>query len=193
MRTMPVLATERLAIRPFVMDDLEAVHRLYVDIGWVDAEATPEEQLAVRREYVQWSALNHVQLARLSQPPYGDRAVVHKDTGHLIGMCGLVPYIESFGQLPYFGGVRDGLATAEMGIMWAIAPAYQRQGYATETARALADYAFNELRLKHIIATTSYDNVASQGVMWKIGMLIEKNPYPDPPWLQVVGILENNS
>ena len=192
MRVMPVLETERLVIRPFVMDDLGAVHQLYVAIGWVDAEATPEEQLEVRRHYVEWGVLNHEQLARLYQPPYGDRAVVLRDTGQLIGVCGLVPYIEPFGQLPYFGGVRDGLATAEMGIMWAIAPAYQRQGYATETARVLADYAFNALRLKHVIATTDYDNLASLGVMRKIGMLIEKNPYSDPPWLQVVGILENN-
>ena len=192
MRVMPVLETERLVIRPFVMDDLEAVHQLYVAIDWVDSEATPEEQLEVRRHYVQWGVLNHEQLARLYQPPYGDRAVVRKETGQLIGVCGLVPYIEPFGQLPYFGGMRDGLATAEMGIMWAISPAHQRQGYATETAHALADYAFNELRLKHIIATTDYDNVASQRVMRKIGMLMEKNPYADPPWLQWVGILENN-
>lgn len=192
MRTMPVLETERLVIQPFVMDDLAAVHKLYVAIGWADAGAPPAEQLELRREYVQWSTLNHVQLARLSQPPYGDRAVVLKGTGQLIGMCGLVPYIEPFGQLPYFGGVRDGLATAEMGIMWAISPAHQRQGYATETAIALVDYTFKEMHLRHIIATTSYDNVASQGVMRKIGMHVETNPYPDPPWLQVVGILENN-
>jgi len=28
--------------------------------------------------------------------------------------------------------------------------------------------------------------------MRKVGMRIEKNPFPDPPWLQVVGILEND-
>jgi hypothetical protein len=27
--------------------------------------------------------------------------------------------------------------------------------------------------------------------MRKLGMRIEKNPYPEPPWLQVVGILDN--
>jgi hypothetical protein len=27
--------------------------------------------------------------------------------------------------------------------------------------------------------------------MQKIGMTITHNPLPDPPWLQVVGILEN--
>ena len=69
MRVMPVLETERLVIRPFVMGDLGAVHQVYVAIGWVDAEATPEEQLEVRRHYVEWGVLNHEQLARLYQPP----------------------------------------------------------------------------------------------------------------------------
>jgi hypothetical protein len=28
------------------------------------------------------------------------------------------------------------------------------------------------------------------GVMRKLGMRIERNPFPDPPWLQVVGFIE---
>jgi [ribosomal protein S5]-alanine N-acetyltransferase len=45
--------------------------------------------------------------------------------------------------------------------------------------------------LRRVVATTTYDNEASMGVMRKLGMRIERNPFPDPPWLQVVGILEN--
>ncbi len=55
----------------------------------------------------------------------------------------------------------------------------------------MIDYAFTELKLRRIVATTTYDNVPSIGVMQKVGMRIEKNPFADPPWLQVVGILEN--
>ena len=44
---------------------------------------------------------------------------------------------------------------------------------------------------KRIIAETDYDNLGSMAVMRKLGMRIEKNPYSDPPWLQVVGILDN--
>jgi hypothetical protein len=51
--------------------------------------------------------------------------------------------------------------------------------------------AFQKLRLKRIVATTTYANAASMGVMRKLGMRIESNLYPDPPWLQIVGILEN--
>jgi len=39
---------------------------------------------------------------------------------------------------------------------------------------------------------TEYDNLASQGVMRRLGMKLEKTPFPDPPWLQVVGILRRS-
>jgi hypothetical protein len=31
------------------------------------------------------------------------------------------------------------------------------------------------------------------GVMRKLGMHLERNPYPEPPWLQVVGVIENDT
>jgi RimJ/RimL family protein N-acetyltransferase len=76
-------------------------------------------------------------------------------------------------------------------VFYAISPRYQGQGFATEAARALADYAFEQLHLKRVVATTDYDNLASIGVMKKLGMRIEQNPYPEPPWMQVVGVIEN--
>ncbi len=44
-----------------------------------------------------------------------------------------------------------------------------------------------------MIATTEFNNVASQAVMRKLGMRLERNEYNQPPWLQVVGVLENLS
>jgi [ribosomal protein S5]-alanine N-acetyltransferase len=69
-----------------------------------------------------------------------------------------------------------------------MAPAHQQQGCATEAETALIGYAFTEPHLERIVATTTYENAASIRVMQKLGMRIERNPYPDPPWLQVVGI-----
>ena len=57
----------------------------------------------------------------------------------------------------------------------------------------MIDDAFTRLRLKRIIATTEYDNHASQVVMHKLGMRLEHNLPPEPHWLQVVEILENRS
>jgi predicted acetyltransferase len=74
-----------------------------------------------------------------------------------------------------------------------MSPAYQRQGYTTEAVHAMVSYAFGTLKLKRIVATTTHNNAGSMGVMRKLGMRIERNPYLDPPWLQVVGILESEN
>ena len=55
----------------------------------------------------------------------------------------------------------------------------------------MIDYAFQHLRVKRIVATTTFENTASMGVMRKLLMRIEKNPRAKPPWLQAVGVLEN--
>lgn len=191
MRTMPVLETVRLKIRPFLIEDLYDLHHLMRDIEWADMAQTRAEQVEQRRQFLEWASRNHTELAKLYQPPYGDRAITLKETGDFIGMCGFVPYISPFGQMPYFGGQPNALETAEMGLMWAVSPQHQGNGYATEAAQALIEYAFTHMRLKRLIATTEYNNLASQSVMQKVGMLLESNPFDTPPWLQIVGILEN--
>ena len=197
MLRVPPLETERLLIRPFAMDDLDAVYQL-LDVDLADANIGTDgaRLLADRRRWLQWAVLNYEELARLYQPPYGDRAVVLKETGRLIGACGYVPCLSPFAQLPSLRPAGDnappGLASTEFGLFWAIASAHRRRGYATEAARALLDHAFTRLRLARVIATTRYDNAASISVMRKLGMRIDRNPLPDPPWLQVVGILDND-
>lgn len=198
MTEMPPLQTERLVVRPFVMEDLQVVHRL-LDIELAEADLGTEKTtaLAERARWLQWSVLNYSQLAMLHQPPYGDRAVVLKSTDQVIGACGFVPCLNAFEQLPAFASpetrASPGRYSTEFGLFYAISPVHQRQGYATEAAQALVDYAFRHLGLTRIVATTTYDNPGSIGVMRKLGMQIEKNPLPAPPWLQVVGVLESPS
>ena len=195
MTAMPTLETERLIIRPFALSDLDALHHL-LDLEQADAEtgtagAQTREQ---RQAWLEWSVLNYAQLAWMFQPPYGDRAMVLKSSGELIGACGYVPALGPFGLLPTIQA-NEALARAarfapEVGLYWQVARAHQRHGYASEAARALIAYAFAHINLKRIIATTTHDNAASIGVMQKAGMRIEANPLPVPPRFQVVGIRE---
>jgi RimJ/RimL family protein N-acetyltransferase len=192
---MPILETTRLKIRPFVMEDLADVHRLLdIELGEAEPGTDKFDTLAERKIWLQWTVLNYEQLAKLHQPPYGDRAVILKSTEQLIGACGYVPCLNPFEQLPGFkiGGRSSGesLNTTEFGLFYAISPMHQRRGYATEAASVLIDYAFQHLRLKRVITATDYDNIPSIGVMRNLGMKIEGNPYPEPPWLQVVGVIE---
>jgi RimJ/RimL family protein N-acetyltransferase len=189
---MPILQTERLLIRPFTFDDLEIYQEINVANGWTDESMTAEANFQARRDWLEWSVRNYEQLAQLHQPPYGDRAVVLKENDRLIGGCGLVPLLMPFGQLPAFGGQANSLNSTQIGLFWMIGPTYQRQGLATEAAEAIVRYAFEELRLTRLIATTKYTNLASAGVMRRLGMTVEHNPSADPPWMQVVGILPNS-
>jgi len=190
---MPVLETERLIIRPFTMDDLDAIYQILdVELDTAHFDTEGAKPLEERRQWLRWTVMGYQELAKLYQPPYGERAVILKQTGHLIGTCGFLPCLDAFGQLPSSSKnptVR--LNSTEFGLFYAFSPTHQRQGYATEAVKAMIDFAFKELKLKRIVATTRYDNARSIRVMQRVGMLIEKNPYPDPPWFQVVGILEN--
>ena len=192
---MPTLESARLLVRPFVPEDLADVYRLLdIELRAADLRTEKMDSMAERAQWLEWAVLNYVQLAKLYQPPYGDRAIVLKSSQLLIGACGFVPCLNAFEQLPGLapGGspAIPGRYSAEFGLFYAVSPAHQRQGYAAEAAQALVDYAFQQLHLKRVVATTGYDNAASQGVMRKLGMRIEHNPSPEPPWLQVVGILE---
>jgi RimJ/RimL family protein N-acetyltransferase len=187
---VPLLETPRLIVREFVLDDLDAVHQL-MKRAW--GEEQPLEQ---RRRWLQWAVLNYEALANLYQPPYGDRAVVLKADNRLIGAVGYVPCLNAFGHYGYyqqFGDTPDDDRTfPEFGLYYAFDPDYRRQGYASEATQAMIDFAFAHLRLRRIVATTEFHNEGSMGVMRRLGMRIEKNPDPNaPPWLQVVGILEN--
>src|SRR5262245_31717882 len=158
---MPILETARLLVRPFALDDLLAAHRLLDVEAWQTGQS-----LEQRREWLDWSARNHTALARLEQPPYGDRAVVLKATGEVIGAVGLVPSLGPFERLPSFGGqVHTRRFRPEVGLFWAMATLHRRHGYAVEAARAVIDYAFETLRLVRIVATTEHANVASHAVM----------------------------
>ena len=187
------IETQRLIIRTFVLDDLPIIHRIKDQAFGDGSQVDDPAALAEQKSWLQWSILSHEWLAKLYQPPYGDRAVTLKSTGKLIGSVGYVPCLNVFEQIPELrtSDSLGGYYTPEFGLYWVIDPNYQRQGYATEAAQGMIEYAFKQLHLKRIVATTQYSNEASQGVMRKLSMTITRNPLPDPPWLQVVGVLDN--
>lgn len=189
---MPTLETERLLIRPCKMDDLDACHGLYLDIGWADKEASDSDNRDRRRRWLEWTVRNYEELARLKQPPYGERVAELKSSQQFAGLIGLVPLLKPFAQIACFGGLSPELATysAEVGLFWAITPRLQRLGIAVEAASAMINYAFGTLKLGRILAGTEYDNLASIAVMRRLGMRIERNPHPVPEWFQIHGILD---
>jgi RimJ/RimL family protein N-acetyltransferase len=171
---IPPLATPRLNVRELRAADRTAVEH----VAGGD-----------RERWLEWTGLAYEQLDELRQPPYGERAVELRGSGELIGLVGLVPALGPFGVLPSWpqAGRRF---RPEVGLYWAVAPEQRRRGFAAEAAAALIACAFADVGLGRVVATTEHTNVASIGVMRRLGMRIERNPEPEPAWFQVVGVLD---
>jgi len=187
---MPVLETARLTIRPLQRDDLADCHALFKGIGWFDPAMPEAEILERRRSWLLWAVDNTRELARLNQPPLGERAIVDRATGRFIGLVGFVPSTVPLGQLPSFGATAKAPHSLELGMFWAVHPERQGKGIAAEAAAAMLAYAFERLGMPRVVATTEYDNLASRAVMRRIGMTVESNPFPDPFYFQAMGWMD---
>src|SRR5215210_6621922 len=183
---MRSLETARLVVRAFTHEDGDVYARL-IEAAFGPGGRSVEEL----RTIFDFHVAADPGLALLHQPPYGDRAIALRDGGEVVGSVGYAACLMPFGQLPSFEKTRH--FTSEIGLFWALFPEHCGRGYATEAAAAMVAYAFDTLRLRRIVATTEDDNTRSLGVMRRLGMRIERNPEPEPDWLQSVGILDNSA
>ena len=87
-------------------------------------------------------------------------AATLRDTGDFIGTIGL--------QIMRFA-VPD-LPQPAVEIGWRLTQSAQGKGLATEGARTIVDFAFNQLGLHEVVAITALPNRASRHVMEKLGM-----------------------
>jgi RimJ/RimL family protein N-acetyltransferase len=97
-------------------------------------------------------------LQHQEQYGYGLFSVILKESGLLIGDCGLE-------QVDV-----DGEQAAELG--YDFRSDYWNHGYATEAAIAVRDYAFNSLGLSRLISLIRVGNLASKRVAEKVGMAL---------------------
>lgn len=184
---MRALETTRLLIRAFTLADAETYSRLLDEAFGADAYGSGDE----KRVVFEYQVAADAGMALLHQPPYGDRAIVLRDSGEVVGSVGFAPCLMPFGLLPSFEPTERFIS--EIGLFWVLFPKHQGRGYATEAAAAMISYAFDELRLRRIVATTEHDNKRSLDVMRRLGMRFERNPQEEPHWFQTVGILDHHA
>lgn len=150
MSDLPQIRTERLLLRPFQIGDVEAAQSYRNDIEF--ARFLPHiPQPFTREDAEAFVALN------MSEP--WDRsptfAVVFR--GNLIGTVNLEI---------------DQQERAAM-VGYAIGRAWWGQGLACEAARAVMEWGIGTFHLTRIWASTDEDNMRSQRVLEKLGMLRE--------------------
>jgi RimJ/RimL family protein N-acetyltransferase len=191
---MKPISTNRLIIREFRASDLGEIYRILdVELKFIDSKLQ-DSSIGQRKKWLDWTIQGYEQNRMLLNPPYGDHAIVLKDTLQLIGTCGFVPILAPLGLVPYYRYIADAKESEqnypEVGIFFAVSSHYQCRGFAYEAAKAMIEYGFNKLKLNRVIGITHLYNNPSMAVLKRLGMRIET--LPDHKWMQVVGIAENN-
>ncbi|HLK57851.1 MAG TPA: GNAT family N-acetyltransferase [Chthonomonadaceae bacterium] len=159
-----ILETPRLLLRPMRLEDTDALLVIFSDpIVMASFGVVP----FTREQMERWLQRN---LDHQSQFGYGLFSVILKSEGVLIGDCGLERM-----EL-------KGVAVDELG--YDFRSAYWNQGFATEAASAVRDYAFQTLQRPQLISLIRVGNEASRRVAEKVGMrLVEEIlRYDQPYW-----------
>ena len=148
-----ILETERLFLREMTMDDFDALYAVLSDAEIMQHYPYTFDEERVRS----WIERN---MDRYKNDGFGLWAVCLKDTGEMIGDCGLT--LQNI----------DGQMLPEIG--YHIRKDQQRKGYAKEAAMAVRDWAFQNTEYPALYSYCKYTNVGSFKTAESIGMHFEK-------------------
>ena len=146
----PTLASERLVLRPFALEDAAEVTRLVSDRRIADTTINiphPYDESTARA----WIS-THAEVAERDEGL--TLAVTERGSGRILGAVGLsITRAHQRGEIGYWIALTD----------WG-------RGYATEASRRMLDHAFGPLGLSRVVAHCLTRNEGSRRVMEKLGM-----------------------
>jgi len=152
----PLTETPRIKLMAYHPQDFERIYALYCDediihFTTVNRQKMPDEDIKQEIQNIANAYTKH-------QGRYGKWLIVNKATNAIMGYAGLMPVAEIPGTE----------------VTYALLKAYRGQGYATEAANALKDYAFNTLGLDTLYALIVDENAPSRTVVERMGMTTQK-------------------
>jgi RimJ/RimL family protein N-acetyltransferase len=156
MISAPTLETKRLILRPIKAEDFEGWARLMADEG-SRFIGGPQPREAAWRGFLTVAGAWSIQ-------GYAMFSVIEKASGRWIGRVG--PWVP------------EGWPGTEVG--WGLLPDAHGQGFATESAAATIDWAFDHLGWREVIHCIDPSNAASQKVAARLGA-VNRGPAKLPP------------
>jgi len=147
------LETERLILRPFCEEDVDAMAELFANPGFMRFSLGAFTERKKTVDFIE-KVMN---LDRASMP--SQFAVVLHGEHALIGYCGFHHHPEVPGEIE---------------IGYRLHPDYWNRGLITEAARAVRDHGFADLGLPRVISLVHPENIPSRRVAEKNGMTVEK-------------------
>lgn len=143
------LETARLHLLPFTSEDESALHHLFIDpfirkYLWDDEILTPEQSKEVLLQNITHFEKDHWGLWKIQKK--GSRLVM--------GFVGLWYFFEE----------------PQPQILYGLLEKFSGQGYASEAAKEIVTYAFEQLRFTYLLAAMDDGHEASEKVAKRIGM-----------------------
>lgn len=154
MTIIPTIETERLSLRPHTVEDFEDYQAMWSDeavVRFIGGAPSTREQAWARllRVAGMWHHLG-----------FGFLAIEEKQSGRFVGEAGFLDMKRDMKPITTEGTLEAG---------WALLPAAQGRGYATEALRALIAWAENHFPSKPISCIVAPENAASLRVAEKLG------------------------
>jgi RimJ/RimL family protein N-acetyltransferase len=162
------LETDRLLLRAPVPEDAEALAPMYGDpevmryVGDGRTLTRGDTERSVKRMIERWEA-----------DGFGLFTTVRKDDGAVIGRVGLLVWNTDTWEPTTRAAAANVPSEVEVG--YTLGKPYWGQGFATEAAGAVRDYALNELGAERLIALIIHGNTASENVARKLGLEYERD------------------
>lgn len=147
------LRTDRLILRGLDGSDAQSVRRLASDwelARWTSDVPHPYDS-TMARDFVAWAQKEFSAGRRFVF------AIVNRGNGELIGVISLTRIGQTEGELGYW-----------------IGRPFQRNGFASEAAARIVDFAFADVELDRVTAACLEDNEPSWRVMLRCGMEFEE-------------------
>ncbi|OFI46834.1 GNAT family N-acetyltransferase [Floricoccus penangensis] len=150
---MKILETERLILREWELGDEKYLKFFLGDnrVMYAYEGVFSDDRIAL---WLEWN------LESYKKNGYGLWAIELKNDGKVIGECGLTNQ-EVEGEI--YKEIGYHLIFDE----W-------HNGYAVEAARAVKEYAFNELKVREVVSTVRNNNITSMNVAIRNGMTVDR-------------------
>jgi len=150
-----IIETERLILRNFVMDDDKELLNIMADGGMSHLAQFGPLDINYARGF-----LNRM-LESYKENNFGLWAIIEKETGKLIGYCGLHK-------------VKINVEEEKVELAYRIYKKLWGKGLAVEAAKAVCEYAFGSLNLREIVSCIAHENERSARVAQKVGLIYWK-------------------
>lgn len=142
-----MIETPRLLLRRFTIADADSLFEVFADPDARRFYPEMEERSAVER----WIQKN---LLRYDEYGFGLWAMIERDSGRLVGDCGL--------------SYQDVEGVSELEVGYHVLAAARRKGYATEAACSCLDHGFRSTAAVMIGSIVSPENEASRAVAARV-------------------------